>query len=457
MAAEQAVEVQPNAPPQATATPSTKFPGFTSKKPMGESVTAGKMDRILEAASKTVVTGQAQTVGEAASPERKAVESPGAPATMAQAKEMGSASLDDMARSLMSTAGRPVSKPILAEGTAAGDAPPAEAPVGAPDPMDLIEAPAEVSTDAKARNAWAALKHEAKQYRTEARELKPKVVELETKLRALETAQPVATDEVQALKAKVTEYEDKLGKLDITQSPAFQSRYIEPLQQKYGQMVSLLQRAGQEAPAAQALAEKIVGAGGDLNVIQNLMAEFDLSIPVQATVIQQADTLVEMVRQRDTAVQHWRETHAALADTSTREQTIQNTQAVVEHVDKAVQKLTESGNWLLTETPTNVAWNKQRDELVNASRVVLREGRPEEIAQYVLAGMTADKYRVWGMQEHQRAEALEAEMTQIVRARPGLGAGATETSAAPAERPKSADPTKWLDENLKKVTFERKR
>lgn len=312
------------------------------------------------------------------------------------------------------------------------------------------DAPPEVHTDPKAFNKWATNKREIKTLRQQL-ELKEQLIAEKERALAEAKSKPGELEELAATRQKLAAAEDKLGQVDITQSHAFQERYVTPLQRTYGQMQSLIQRSGQTPEQAQVLAQQIVQTNGDISKVQDLIAE--LPVAVQGAIVQNADSIVEMVRQQNEAVTKWRETKALLGDTTNRSQAAQSVETVVAATDKALSELTAEGNWVLTESPSNQAWNQQRDSLVRAARVVMREGRPDEVAKYVLAGVTADKYKEWGLQQHQRAEALQAELNQRIRTRPNLGGSVSDfesTSPAPV-KPARVSPDNWLDRNLSRI------
>jgi chromosome segregation ATPase len=312
---------------------------------------------------------------------------------------------------------------------------------------DGIEPPDDARTQPKAKSAWTQKNHVIK-------ELNQKLADAEAKRKALADeldqvrTKPMELEEIAALKTKLQDAEERVGRLDIAQTQAFRERYDMPIQTEHQQLVAFLQRAGKTPEDATKMATEALKAGANMTELQNVLA--DEPTIVQSSVAQSVNRILTAAEQRQAALQDWQSTRSALNESVTRESTATLLHSVVESTDKAVADLVSEGSWLLTESPTDQDWNRQRDEIIRAGRVVLKEARPTEIAKYVLEGIAAAKYRLWGESEAAKAEKMAAEMAKRNSVRPGVGGSNVEYQEPAAPRPAAINPTNWLDQNLKK-------
>jgi len=309
-----------------------------------------------------------------------------------------------------------------------------------------------VSSNPKARSAWAIIKKELKESKEllerEAAERK----RLSEELKVAKAQKPPDMTELAALKTQVEDYEAQLARVSLEHSRAFKARYDEPLKTKKNWAATVLEKNVKlDKEAAVKLAEQLSNPNNTTDDIQNLLGEFPPV--VQSTLATYAFDAIDLQNQRKQAISDWRATQSVLADQDQRLSAAELSKVIVEGTSQAVDRLGREQSWIFLESQGNAEWNKQRDSIIGAARHILREARPEEVTKYVLEGVAAARYRSMAEAEHQRANALQAELAGYISLRPGVGGGAvvedpTPPPAAPVKKP--VNPDAWLTQAFAK-------
>jgi hypothetical protein len=310
----------------------------------------------------------------------------------------------------------------------------------------LADAPDSVARDPKQKSTWAKIKQHEKQLQAQLR----KAEEEKKALQEYRERADKAAEEAVAYQKRLEEAENRIARLDLTQSSEFQGRYDNPIKALYSKSMRLLKTAVETPDEAQALLGKVFNPAITPQQLQESVQ--DLPLPIQGVLIQNSVDLQELVATRNAAIDDWKNTRKLVNATGGQRSVIEQAKEVHEAVSKAVPELVSEGSWFFTEDPDNADWNNNRNDTIASAKVVLKEGRPEEVAKLVLKGMAADMYQKWGESEHHRAQKLEAELKRRFGAAPGLGGGRNVPAAGAQQesaRPKGAvNATSWLDEQL---------
>ena len=300
-----------------------------------------------------------------------------------------------------------------ADGPLAG-APDPEPPAGIPDPP-------EIAKDPKAHSAWTVLKRTNKTLEQQITQLKSEV------------EQAKKNPEIETLRQQVTAAEERIGKLDLTQSRAFQEQYVAPARAVASRAVQMVMRAtGRSQEEATDLVKQATAPGLSQEQLQDLMGGEPPS--VQGVLLQTSVELGEIVQRRDAALSDWRATHDKLQVDSERTVTATQMKKIAESTAEAAEALAaQEGSWLFDKHDTDSNWNDQRDRLVSAARAVLRDGKPEELAKYVLEGVAAAVYRKFGTDAFNKYAELRNSVERSNARRPRLGGREEPLGQAPTE------------------------
>jgi hypothetical protein len=270
--------------------------------------------------------------------------------------------------------------------------------------------PPEVKGDTKAAHAWKSVKQERKQ-------LRDKVKELESALAAKPKTEETRTpEEVETLRKQVTELEQKLGEYDLSSTSSFKQQFEMPIKQVVKRGANILVRSGKSPEEANSLMVQITDPSKTMEQIQDLIA--DEPIAVQGALMTAVSEFSELAERRQEALQHWRDTKAALKDSETRETEVKLVQDVEQNTQVALQKVLEEGNWMYAPGD-NPEWNAQVQERVAAAKGILRSASREDLVKYVLEGITARPLRQMFEETYQLAEQRKAELDRLVGRQPG--------------------------------------
>ena len=325
------------------------------------------------------------------------------------------------------------------------------APPAVPDASDLEGAPAEVKTNEKARSAWTGIKRDNKTLQATVTSRDQEIARLKADLEAAKTIKPAEMEEFAALKHTVEEQEATLQRVSLENSAAFKARYDNKVRRQQEWISGLLQRAGQPEPEAKALAAKLTDPATGVNEIDNLLSGVTNSQSLMGQLANSAFQAVQIQQQRAQALADAKATSAVLQEEQSRTSVAELSKVIVEGTAKMVPRLVAERSWAYAESQ-DPQWNTQRDQLVAAARLVLRENKPDEIIKHVMEGQAAAVYRRVAESENARANALQAELDKRMRSRPRVGAGAIDepvVDTPPAVPPKPMDLDARLAQHLK--------
>ena len=299
-------------------------------------------------------------------------------------------------------------------------------PKGAED-VDEGEPP-EIKDSPKAKNSWQKIKQEKK-------ELQAKLEAAQRDLEAAKGAKPPEMEQFIAMQRKLQEAEDRIGKLDITQSAAFKQKYDAPLDLCKRKAMGVLLRFGVEKEAAETLAKQVLDPKLDARALEQLVA--DQPIAVQGALFTVATEYQQAVEARDAAITDWKNEKAALQANETIEKDVKLAQNVEAETQSATQKALEAGNWLYAEVPGNKAWNDAVNERVKAVKAIMRGSSREDIARWVVEGVTAKQTRDLFLRARSEFNELKKQFEAVVGRAPRLGGGAApdKPGSRPAARP----------------------
>lgn len=298
-------------------------------------------------------------------------------------------------------------------------------------PEDPEDFPAEVERGGqKARSAWTGIKKENKELAQKVKEYEQKMKDLEARASQADGAKPPEAQVLVDLQKKVAEYEDRVGKLDITQSRDFQTRFDLPIERSLKRGEALLQRAGVSPEDSQKLMQQMLKA--DAHQVQELIA--DQPIPLQGALFNLTTEIGQMFVDREEAIKNWKQTKAAMTETSVREQEITLAQNIEQDTSEAVQQAIKEGNFMYAQGPNMPKeWNEGVANRVNAVKGILRMAKPAELVKWVAEGVVAKDLRAMLAQEHARANQLAQELSTRANMRPRLGGNPPPSNATPSD------------------------
>lgn len=310
-------------------------------------------------------------------------------------------------------------------------------PAVTPEPQELTEFPDEVERSGpKAKSAWSGIKKENKELSQKVKDYEQKVKDLEARAAQADGAKPPDAQALVDLQKKVTEYEDKIGKMDITQSRDFQTRFDLPIERSLKRGEAMLARSGMSPEDAKALMQQLIKA--DANHAQDLIA--DQPLPVQGALFNLTTEVGQMFNDRDEAIANWKQTRAAMTETSSREKEITLAQNIETDTAEAIQQALKEGNFMYAQGPNMPKeWNDGVANRINVVKGVLRMAKPAELVKWVAEGIVSKDLRAMLEQEHNRANQLAKELATRVNMRPRLSA------QAPQGTPKADNTVKPMD------------
>jgi hypothetical protein len=302
------------------------------------------------------------------------------------------------------------------------------------EPAD-IEPPASVTKDPKANHAWQQVKAERRQLRDEVKALKAEIERVKTS--PTEDVQEVLT-----LKKQVEDYEAKLGQYDLASTKAFQQRYELPAQQLFNRGVSMLVKSGRDPEAAKALMAKIANPSAKMQDIQETVA--DEPFALQGALMNVASEIQDIETQKGEALNHWKETRAALGAQEARANEVRLAENIEKTTALAVEAAVKEGNWMFAQSGKNQEWNAQVQQRIDIVKGILRVGKPEEIIKFVVEGVTAPVLRKMAMDFKQQADSRKAELDKLIQVTPRLGGEGSSTREAPKAPDKPRSATEFL-------------
>lgn len=311
-------------------------------------------------------------------------------------------------------------------------APAAEEPAGAAEPATPdpdADMPPEARTDPRKRDKWAALKRELAQAQALAEERAKKLKDKDAEFERERTE----------LQSKISKYDAEIAKLDLSRSPAFRAKYVEPIAAVSRRTVQLLTEAGNSEEEAQGLLNRLVKAKS-MNEVQELV-EGQPPV-VQGAVAQSYVELKDLVARHNAALEDAKTTKPALDSELKQVQEAERireahelSEAALEVLGAPVDKGGE-GSFLFFDQPAVTGWNEKRQEMVSSAKAILRDGDMNVLARAALEYVAAPVYRDIIRELTKKLQDAQRGIAARRAASPGQrGGGAAVFTPAPAAKP----------------------
>jgi len=303
----------------------------------------------------------------------------------------------------------------------ADDTPPPQA--SDPDPENDPEMPPEVKRgDVKAKNAWSQTKAEKKMLKEKVRELEAKLAERS------EQAKPPEMQKLLELQTQVEQYEQRLGQLDLTQTRNFKTRFEIPMERTAARAVAILQKSGFTPDEAKELSTRMMTATAQ--ELQQMVS--DQPVPVQGALYNLVGEFEQLSKDRQEAIDNWRQTKQAMEYESTVDQEISLAKNIEQDTSTAVQAAIQAGNWMYSSTNGKTPeWDQAVQARVETVKGLLRTATQADLVKYVVEGITARPLRELLIKEKQRADQMAGELQRRQQLRQPVGGGAP--AAAPSQ------------------------
>jgi hypothetical protein len=268
--------------------------------------------------------------------------------------------------------------------------------------------PPEVSADPKAAHAWAEIKRENK-------DLKAQI------------AASTSSDDMTAMQAKVDSYETQLGQLDLASTNSFKEKFDNPMKALGARAGNILRNAGIEEADVGALVGKVFGAApAQMETILE-----DLSPAIQGAMITLVSEFQERGATRESALNTWKESKAALSDQESRTQEASFKEMASKDLGTALEQSLAEGNWMFRKSGTDAEWDTEVDNRQDIVKGIIQTAEPAEIIKWVIEGVTAKPLRDLFAKEQAKGKQLLSELTKALGGTPQLGADGVVIPAAP--------------------------
>jgi len=192
-------------------------------------------------------------------------------------------------------------------------------------------------------------------------------------------------EEIESYKEKVEKLEADIGQLDLTKSPAFREQYDDKINQIGTKMVNLLTQEGVDQDESVQFVRRVI-AEQRPSAREQLIN--DMAPGLSGTLAALGLQADEVVQARAVALQNWKETAAAMEETSIRKQTAQLSEKVEEYTQSALEEAKKLGNPYYMEGKTE-EWNAQVQKRKEALKGILLSGDMGKVASLVAEGLTA--------------------------------------------------------------------
>jgi hypothetical protein len=302
-----------------------------------------------------------------------------------------------------------------------GNAGTSQEPVSSEVDDDDDIAPTAIDNDPKARHAFAKVKAERKQMREENKRLREE-------LDRLSKSQTPDLQEVLDLRKQIDSYETKLGQFDIASTRSFKERFDAPLNHAYKRCVSLLTMSGRDPETANSIVSKLTDAGMEPSAISDALA--DEPYALQGALLTLVNDYRDLQSTRQEAIEHWKETKAALGEQAVRDSEIKLMENIESDTGLAVAQALKEGNWMFGTSVSNEEWNKQVGTRVEAVKGIMRNAKRAELVKWVVEGITARPLRQMFLAAQKQNTALKAELDKMVTLSPKLGGASSPRAAA---------------------------
>jgi hypothetical protein len=304
---------------------------------------------------------------------------------------------------------------------------------------DGLEAPPEVSSNPKAAHAWAELKGTNKS-------LIARTAELETQL-ADATKNPGTVEEIARLRGEVDKYEERLGQVDLASSATFRAKYEAPMSKLVARGVTMLTKTSMTKEDAGRLVAGVFQAKSQ-DKINELTADLDL--PVQGALLMAASEYGTMLDARTAALNDWKNTQAATAEQTKRDQEVAFAQMAEKDMASAIEQARAEGNWMFRRTEgADPKWDEAVDALESTVRGLVKTASPQEIIKWMVEGVTAKPSRELFAKEQAQVANLQAELHKALGTTPDLnGGGGDHKPAKKGAEHKPISPDEYINTML---------
>jgi len=320
---------------------------------------------------------------------------------------------------------------------------PEAAPAAAPlDDADIPDPP-DIQGDPKANDAWQRVKRERREFRDSLKEA-------QTELERMRSDVLPEQGELQELRDQVKDYENKIGQYDLSATQSFKRTFDEPLKDLRRRATSLLARSGRDPEDAAKLVDNLMDLAktGDFNYddVQDMLA--GEALPTQGALTTAVNDYADLAKKRQTALDHFQDTRAALEETESRTEEFQLTQDIERDSQIALTSVLEDGNWMFAQSPSDPNWNEGVAQRISAAKGIIRSAEPSELVKYVMEGVSAKATRELLIAESTRANKLKTELDGMVAVTPSIGGHSTQSSAPRTLDQAPRDATDFISEHL---------
>lgn len=266
---------------------------------------------------------------------------------------------------------------------------------------------------------------------------------------ALETikkhAETTATDpsklpaDVKLLQQRLELSETELGKVKLEATQTFKNKHDVPIGRKFTQLQDYLKRAGIEEPVAQRLSQQLLNM--PLKERTALLQEHLKNPIMAARADQQVDDIQELIRNRATELSDWRK---SLSTAQQDEERGGFRMAEAQRTKLMKDALTEeqkAKNFMFTELPGAVDWNKVVTSNLAKARQVLDSNDPALQVRHMIKGVAYDRLMVLYRKQLDRTKKLQAELEEFSGATGRLGAGGDEIRGSKGKKTRKGEMT----------------
>ena len=255
---------------------------------------------------------------------------------------------------------------------------PAETPIPEVPPEQQVRLP-EGAPD-NVGHAFAAARAETRRYRQLAEDMRR---QLEAERAERDTFSKKEADLARQLtdaQRKYSELEDKLGRIDLTQSKDFQDKYDVPLQAVQDDIAKALVDNGIRSGDAESLAREIMLADDPTSMMSELPAV------TQGMIMYKLREANGLWAGREQALNEWRSTQAGLAEVSSRDGAVVNSQRRAELADVAFERIRPKAPTLQWDDPD---YNPRRDAAIEKAKAWYQQAPDDQVAAAAMEGFMA--------------------------------------------------------------------
>lgn len=235
-------------------------------------------------------------------------------------------------------------------------------------------------------HAFAMARAETKKFRDLAEQYRQQVEQVKADYANYAQRETAITEKLTAAENRSRDLEEQIGKLDLERSPAFRSKFDEPIAQKQASLASDLVGCGVPQPEADQLAEQIITAK-DHQSVQELVAT--LSPQAQGVAFIRFNEADALFAQRENALNEWRQTTAGLEQVATREGIVSDAQHRNEMSTLGLERVASVVPQNIWTDPEFVAY---RDQVVEKVKAWYGQAPEDQIASAAIEGALVAPY-----------------------------------------------------------------